>query len=680
MTTQRVSRALFSLCLAALPCLSRVPVARAQDQTDVTLRLVAQTAWTTLKDPVLSVTVEASNDGAASIDDLSFGVTIGQPIRSRTLYGSSLVDGPGDSPVFTQTFARKDSLTPGEPRSFSEDIDLSSIGGVSAVDSLVYPFRIDLRSGGVPVAAINSAAIHLVRPPEQPLRLSWWAEFSAGATFDPDGRLADRGFEASIADGGALSSQLDALVRIADDAERQAAFDLVLQPSTLDQLARMREGYERTDGSQVNPADPPAQDADRMLRRLARLASDPQVEPSAMPFSAPLLPSLLATTLAPDLTTQLALGRRTVALTLDHPPVREVIRPPQGALDGATIALLSSRGILTVLGDADTVERPEQENAYAPLSTVGVPVTGGGEVSIVLPDPDLTGLLADPAIDQDPILAAQVVLGELATIWRESPVPVPPTVRGVSLALPASLPSGIWGPITRRLAEAPFLRGVTARQLVRQVYPVGDATALAPAPAVVFPRTYADAIRDARRRIDGFEAMLLDASPVPDRLRRALLMAESGEFLADPSAGSRWIASVDAVTGALFEHAAPDTSQVFTLTSREGTIPIRMGDPGGTPITVQLQFRSSRFTFPDGDRQTIELTGSNQIVNLRVLATGAGPGTIEVITRAPNNLPIHQQQLVVRVTAVNRIALIVTAAAALLLAGLWARRVIRRRT
>jgi hypothetical protein len=74
------------------------------------------------------------------------------------------------------------------------------------------------------------------------------------------------------------------------------------------------------------------------------------------------------------------------------------------------------------------------------------------------------------------------------------------------------------------------------------------------------------------------------------------------------------------------------------------------------------------------------LEGPNQIVNLRVVATGAGPGTIEVVTRAPNNLPLHQQQLIVRVTAVNRIALIITGAAALLLAGLWVRKVIRRRT
>lgn len=232
----------------------------------------------------------------------------------------------------------------------------------------------------------------------------------------------------------------------------------------------------------------------------------------------------------------------------------------------------------------------------------------------------------------------------------------------------------------RRLADAPFLHALTARQLVHQVFPVGDTAALASPSDAAFPRIYADAIRDARRRVDGYESMLRQVSPVPDRLQRNLLMAESGEYVSNLPEGARWIAQVDAVTGALFERAVPDTSQIFTLTTREGTIPIRMGDPGVTPITIELQFRSSRFTFPDGDRQTIELDGPNQIANLRVVATGAGPGTIEVVTRAPNNLPLHQQQLVVRVTAVNRIALTITALAALLLAGLWIRRVIRRRS
>jgi hypothetical protein len=681
MTTRRVSRALLSLFIAAAPCLAGAPTVRAQNQVGVSLRLVAQTAWTSFpKDPILTVTVEASNEGTEPIGDLSFGVTLGQPIRSRDLYAASLANGPGASPVFSLTFPKKDQLLPGEPRRFSEDVDMSAIGGVSTIDSLVYPLQLDIRSGGTPIASLNSAAINLVRKPERPLLVSWWAEVTAPNAFDPDGRLADGAFETSIADGGALASEVDALLRISEDPDRSAAFDLVLQPSTLEQLSRMRDGYTRTDGTTVGPDGPGARDAARTLDELATLAQDAAVEPSAMPFSAPLLPTLFATAIDADLTTQLSLGRRTIADTLGRPAVREVIRPPDGALDDPTISMLSARRIHTILADADTVQRPTTPNTGTPLATAGLGVAGGRAVAAVLPDPGMTTLLADPALRADPILAAQVTLGGLAMIWREMPVPVPPTVRGVAIDLPADLPAGIWGPLTRRLADAPFLQGVTARQLVHQVFPVGDTTALATPSDASFPRAYADAIRDARRRVDGFESMLTQGSAVPDRLRRNLLMAESGEYVEDLPEGARWIAQVDDVTSALFDRAAPDTSQSFTLAAREGTIPIRMSDPGPVPITIELQFRSSRFTFPDGDHQTVKLTGPNQIVNLHVIATGAGPGTIEVITRAPNNLPLHQQQLVVRVTAVNRIALIVTGAAALLLAGLWVRRVIRRRT
>ena len=321
------------------------------------------------------------------------------------------------------------------------------------------------------------------------------------------------------------------------------------------------------------------------------------------------------------------------------PPVREVIRPPEGALDDRTVAALSAHGIRTILANADTVDRPEALNTGTPLAAARLTAAGGAQVDVVLPDPAVTELLADPGLQEDPILAAQVTLGALATIWRESPVPAPPTVRGARAGAsrrPARRDLGAaHAPDRRRPVPA---RGHGATDSCTRCSRWARRPTLTAPSDASFPRTYADAIRDARRRVDGYESMLTQDSPVPNRLRRNLLMAESGQYVPNLPAGARWIAQVDTVTGALFDRAEPDTSQIFTLAAREGTIPIRMGDPGETPITVELQFRSSRFTFPDGDRQTVELQGPNQIVNLRVIATGAGPGTIEVITRAPNNL------------------------------------------
>ena len=62
--------------------------------------------------------------------------------------------------------------------------------------------RIDLRSAGIQVAVLDTPVIVVVRTPEVPLLLSTTIELTAPPAFDPDGRLVDTAFEASIAPGG----------------------------------------------------------------------------------------------------------------------------------------------------------------------------------------------------------------------------------------------------------------------------------------------------------------------------------------------------------------------------------------------------------------------------------------------------------------------------------------------
>ena len=134
------------------------------------------------------------------------------------------------------------------------------------------------------------------------------------------------------------------------------------------------------------------------------------------------------------------------------------------------------------------------------------------------------------------------------------------------------------------------------------------------------------------------------------------------------------------MTHDVFARAVPDTSQVFTFLSETASIPLRMGDPGELPIRFTLQLRSNRFRFPDGDQQVVTLTQPNQIVTFEATALASGQGTIQVVLRAPSGRAIRQTALTVRSRSVNRIALIVTGVAALVLIGLWSRRLFRRPT
>ena len=170
-------------------------------------------------------------------------------------------------------------------------------------------------------------------------------------------------------------------------------------------------------------------------------------------------------------------------------------------------------------------------------------------------------------------------------------------------------------------------------------------------------------------------------SPQPARLERNLLYAEAGQYVGDPDVGRRWYDQVNAATAAVFTAVLPDVQQEFLLTSVEGSIPLRMGDPGPTPLTVQVVLRSASFEFPDGAQQTVTLQGPDEIVTFDVVAKVGGPQTIRAKVRAPSGRDLGEDQnLAVRTTAVNDVALWITIGAGLLLLLLWSRRLFRRRT
>ena len=100
-----------------------------------------------------------------------------------------------------------------------------------------------------------------------------------------------------------------------------------------------------------------------------------------------------------------------------------------------------------------------------------------------------------------------------------------------------------------------------------------------------------------------------------------------------------------------------------------------------SPLTVQIVMRSASFEFPTGAERTVTLEGPDEVVTVDVVAKASGPQTIRVKTRAPSGRDLGEDQnLVVRTTAVNSVALWITVGAGVLLLLLWARRLIRRPT
>src|ERR671925_1676249 len=92
-----------------------------------------------------------------------------------------------------------------------------------------------------------------------------------------------------------------------------------------------------------------------------------------------------------------------------------------------------------------------------------------------------------------------------------------------------------------------------------------------------FSESYVSDLFTTSRDVDAFASMIQEPEGAAARLERAILYAESSQYIGDELSGRRWINAVNAVTDPLFAELAPDTSRPLTFTSGRGRIPLRMG-------------------------------------------------------------------------------------------------------
>jgi hypothetical protein len=647
-----------------------MPPAAAQEPT-VRLSLARQTPWVTPRAPELRVDVVARLRDQAPLEDLSMTLAIGAAVRSRSEYERSLAQGPPFT-VFARTLEVEGTLTPEVDRVLRIDMDTSGL--LTDADSLVYPASIALLSAGVPVATLFTPVLRIVPEPIVPVGLTWWTELSTGPVFDPDGRLAVTALERSVAPGGRLHAAVDALEPIASSG---AHLELVVEPAMLEQLTRIADGYWRPDGSRVEPGEGAAADAAALLAALRSSAAAPSIRVIGLPFASPELPAMLRSGLGDDLVAQEAFGAELLERSLGTDGRGPVVAVARNRLDQPSMDHLAAHGATTVLASEDTVARPTQPNFFAPPPAAEV-AAGTGTVALVLPDPGTQALLRSPELRDDPVRLAQAVLCELATIWREQPYPAPPTVRGLALQLPRDLPPEAWRPLATRLATAPFLEHLPAEELVRSIEPPPVVTELAEPSRARFSAGYVAALRREGAAIDAFASMLAEPSPAPERLRRNLFFAESTRYVGDEVGGRAWYDHVHRRLSTTFSRLAPAPDQRFTFTASEGTIQVALGDPGPVPMNVGVEFRSTWFRFPSGERVDVTLERPGQVVALDVAATARGRRPIRVLIVAPSGAVVAQGNILVTSTTMNRFALIITGAAALGLAALWSRRLLRR--
>lgn len=648
------------------------PGSSAQETASIRLTLVSQTSWNSTSQRVFDLRFRAENVGDVTITELAIGVTLYSRVITRSSYEQSLITDP-PLVIDAETLAREGELVPGAVRDFEVSFTLDS-PGLDADQSGVYPMKIDLRSGLTSVGAIRTPAIFLVRQPELPLALSWTMVLHHPISFGPDGTFLDDSLEVALAPGGPIAGQIRSLLELSQLGS--AAIELAVSPVLLTQLGRMRDGYAVIDGTSVREV-PPGQGgallAAQALESLRAVADTPGIRISALPFSTPELPALYGGSLGHDVGTQLERGREVVGSFLQTTPVPGVLRPPGAALDDTTLRGLTALGITTVIVDPETVASSPQ-----PLDLTG-PATArleAGALAAIDPDPSTEAITAAIA-PEDPVLAAQAALGELATIWQERPG----EERAVAVVLgeDAQLPGPFFVPFVRGVAGAPWLSPTPAVDLIA-TFPPLELSELAAPSVRRFGSAYVAELKRARRRVDTLSSMLPATSEEPTRLETMLLLAEARQFLSEPDEGLAFIDAVDQTVEDVFASLTIQSVETVTLTSESGGgIPVTVTNGSPEPLSLSVRLVSQHL------RETLseELTlppGASETIRFQAQLRSTGRFEVRVQLVSPNGRVVKQEEIIVRSTEYNRIALVITIGAALVLLLLWARRFVPRRT
>jgi hypothetical protein len=348
-----------------------------------------------------------------------------------------------------------------------------------------------------------------------------------------------------------------------------------------------------------------------------------------------------------------------------------------GRLDPATLqVMVDHKATQLIVPDSDLTTYPSQ-TTFAGSTYLQ---SGGSKVQVIAAD---SGLTADFTRNQPVVLAANILLADLAMIYTEAPnasravAVMPPADWSVSPTFVATLFSGLKGnPLVKAETAAGLFGSVDVTQTTRSLVAGPGA-----GPDPVAP--FADQIGGVRRGINNLEAVF-GPSQLVDQLRQQLLLAES-----DPiSDAARWRV-FDAITKSTNQidrlvSLPPATS--ITLTSTQGVVPITILTRGTVHPRVILKLTSPRLIFlrfvprngtcqvQSQTTEICDLTLVSHNTTLKVPVETRSSGVFPLLVAVDGgNQTLKSVKYTVRSTAVSGVAVVLIIVALLALVLWWGR-------
>jgi hypothetical protein len=642
--TRSFARLLLACCFLATALLGAAP-ARAQPTSaegSGTVRLASQTVWA---GPERPFTLRLQIAGIPRPEAAEVRVGVHARLSSRTQFARSL-EGEGLGAAITSTRATVADLLPTDA---GGAITVRLDGpGLPLTRTGVYPVTVTLReAGGGP--SVDGFVTHVV-----------WL---AGAIND----TPTLGVAIVLPVHAPIALQANGTLRAPDErpiallgdvlTDRRVSLTLAPTPETLDALARTND--EAADAALDDLRSPPA---GRQVLASTYVPVD--------------VPAMLAAGLDDLTALERLTGADTIGRTLDvRPDTRTWL--DRGTLDEDAIAAVRELQV-------DQVVLPEER--LVPIErklTLAAPfVLEGGDGRTVRAAVADAGLAAHFPRTGDHVLAAQHLLADLAQLWLDAPQ----QERAVIAAAPQSWrpTRAFLEPLLDGLEASPILSGVTIDTLFRTIDPATvSETSSRPLVRRLRPREDlallpAERVRTIESRLAALRATYGASDPTVAGLERRLLVAASSDLSA--SAARDYLSVLDrAADRALHEAVLPRINS-FTLTAREGEIPITLLNRSDRAMTVLLRLTSDRLDIQGANTQRLELPPRSTTVRIPVQARAPGefPVRIELLS-GDGRLVLGSLRFRVRSTAPSGVGVILTAGAGVFLAVWWGRHMIRGR-
>ena len=197
-------------------------------------------------------------------------------------------------------------------------------------------------------------------------------------------------------------------------------------------------------------------------------------------------------------------------------------------------------------------------------------------------------------------------------------------------------------------------------------------------PARRAPRRYTAAITDATDALGQFRSFILPDNRLARVFRTVLArVGSSAEFT---PAYDRAIRQARALTKTLMhqQDLVSVSGGTVTFTSSRGSIPVTVANRARYPVRVLVEISSSKLRFPDGlGPVTVAPPGDTITIDAIARSTGTFPIRVAVKSQR-GQLTLDSSELIVRSTAANVSAVVLTAGGALFLVAWFLRRIRQR--